>query len=59
MMAFLALIKGIQSLGKISYFTAIFPYIMITVLIIRGVTLPGSMKGLEFYILQFSNLHLS
>lgn len=50
-MAFFALIKGISSLGKVSYFTAIFPYIMITILIIRGVTLDGAMKGLEFYIL--------
>jgi len=50
-MAFFALIKGISSLGKVSYFTAIFPYVMITVLIIRGVTLNGAMKGLEFYIL--------
>lgn len=49
-LAFFALVKGIQSLGKVSYFTAIFPYVMITVLIIRGVTLPGAQKGLEFYI---------
>ena len=52
MLAFLSLLKGISSLGKISYFTAIFPYVMITALIIRGVTLPGAMKGLEFYILH-------
>lgn len=52
MMAFVALLKGIKSLGKVSYFTAIFPYVMLTVLIIRGVTLPGAMKGLEFYILK-------
>lgn len=50
-MAFLSLIKGIASLGKVSYFTAIFPYVMITVLIIRGCTLEGAMKGLNFYIL--------
>lgn len=58
MMAFLALIKGIQSLGKISYFTAIFPYVMITVLIIRGVTLDGAMKGLEFYIMKIDYVAL-
>lgn len=50
MLAFLSLCKGIQSLGKVSYFTAIFPYIMIFALIIRGVTLPGSMKGIIYYI---------
>jgi SNF family Na+-dependent transporter len=50
MLAFLSLYKGIQSLGKVSYVTAIFPYIMIFALIIRGVTLPGSMKGIIYYI---------
>ena len=58
MMAFLALIKGIQSLGKISYFPALFPYVMITVLIIRGVTLDGAMKGLEFYIMKIDYVAL-
>ncbi|CAF0878898.1 unnamed protein product [Brachionus calyciflorus] len=50
MLAFLSLYKGIQSLGKVSYVTAIFPYIMLFALIIRGVTLPGSMKGIIYYI---------
>lgn len=49
-LAFLSLYKGIQSLGKVSYVTAIFPYIMIFALIVRGVTLPGSMKGIIYYI---------
>ena len=40
-LAFLCLCKGIETLGKVSYITAIFPYIMIFALIIRGVTLPG------------------
>jgi SNF family Na+-dependent transporter len=50
LLAFLSLYKGIQSLGKVSYFTALFPYVMIFALIIRGVTLPGSMKGIIYYI---------
>lgn len=48
--AFLCLIKGVQSLGKVSYITAIFPYIMLFALIVRGVTLPGSMKGIVYFI---------
>lgn len=58
MLAFLSLYKGIQSLGKVSYITAIFPYIMLFALIIRGVTLPGSMKGIIYYIasVDFSKL---
>lgn len=50
MIAFLSLIKGVQSLGKVSYVTAIFPYIMLFALIVRGVTLPGSMKGIVYFI---------
>ena len=50
MLAFLSLCKGIKSLGKVSYLTAIFPYIMLFALIIRGVTLPGSFKGIIYYI---------
>lgn len=46
----IVLIKGIQSLGKVSYFTAIFPYIMLTILLIRGATLPGSLDGVIFYV---------
>ena len=37
---------------RVSYLTAIFPYIMIVALIIRGATLDGAMKGIEFYILK-------
>jgi solute carrier family 6 (neurotransmitter transporter, glycine) member 5/9 len=50
LLTFVSLSKGIQSLGKVSYVTAIFPYIMIIALIIRGVTLPGAMKGITYYI---------
>ncbi|XP_070554247.1 sodium-dependent proline transporter-like [Ptychodera flava] len=43
-------IKGIKSSGKVVYFTAVFPYIVLTILLIRGVMLPGAGKGLEFYL---------
>ena len=39
-----------KSLGKISYFTAMFPYIIITALIVRGCTLDGAADGLRFYL---------
>lgn len=39
---------------RVSYLTAIFPYIMIVALIIRGATLEGAYKGIEFYILKLN-----
>ncbi|XP_028276737.1 sodium- and chloride-dependent betaine transporter-like [Parambassis ranga] len=42
--------KGIKSTGKAAYFTATFPFIMLFVLLIRGVTLPGAMKGIIYYL---------
>ncbi|XP_036975565.1 sodium- and chloride-dependent GABA transporter 2-like [Acanthopagrus latus] len=42
--------KGIKSTGKAAYFTATFPYAMLLVLLIRGVTLPGAMDGIIYYL---------
>ena len=37
------LFKGIKSSGKVVYFTAIFPYVVLVILLIRAVTLPGEL----------------
>jgi len=45
---FLCLMKGVKSSGKVVYFTATVPYVILIALLVRGLTLPGSMKGIIY-----------
>merc|ERR1719153_119868 len=49
LLLYLTLRKGGSSSGKVAYFTAIFPYVVMLALLIRGLTLPGAGAGLLFF----------
>lgn len=49
-LVFLTLVKGVQSSGKAAYVLAIFPYVVLGILLVRALTLPGSMKGIKYFL---------
>lgn len=47
---FLCLSRGVKTMGKVVYFTALFPYVVLVILLIRSCTLEGSYEGIMFYL---------
>ncbi|KAJ4937348.1 hypothetical protein JOQ06_001912 [Pogonophryne albipinna] len=42
--------KGVKATGKVVYITATFPVVMLIVMLIYGLTLPGAVTGIRYYL---------
>ncbi|XP_063221399.1 sodium-dependent serotonin transporter isoform X3 [Bacillus rossius redtenbacheri] len=49
-LVYFSLWKGVRSAGKAVWVTALMPYAVLFILLIRGVTLPGASVGIQYYL---------
>ena len=42
--------KGVKSVSKVVYATVLLPWLLLLIFVIRGLTLPGAMDGMEYYL---------
>ncbi|XP_069113236.1 sodium- and chloride-dependent betaine transporter-like isoform X2 [Argopecten irradians] len=49
-MCFLCIVKGVRSVGKVVWVTALLPYLLLTVILVRSITLDGAVDGIIYYV---------
>ncbi len=47
---YLILFKGVKVVGKVVIWTVTIPWAILIIMVVRGLTLPGAMEGLKFYL---------
>ncbi|KAL6108725.1 slc6a20 [Pungitius sinensis] len=47
-LTYLFIVRGVKSTGKVVYFTALFPYVVLLIYLIRGFTLHGALNGVAY-----------
>ncbi|XP_045505160.1 sodium-dependent noradrenaline transporter-like [Colias croceus] len=47
---YLSLFKGVKSSGKVVWMTATMPYVVLSILLARGLLLPGAARGIAYYL---------
>ena len=44
------IVQGVKSSGKVVWLTATMPYVVLSILLVRGLMLDGAMDGISFYL---------
>ena len=47
---YLCLFKGVKAVGKVVMWTVTIPWAILIIMVVRGLTLPGAVDGLKFYL---------